>query len=561
MKKIVQLIDNFVYRFWMLFLMVILGASVVTKAMYNMNDSPYFVNTQGIDLILIFVAVIFYLFIFKKRRFIEEKIPMIALVALFGIIAASFVLLIPIQPISDPIHIVQGALMFAKGDIEGVMASDYLQYIVKNLRVAMFYSIFILPLPKTVISLRMVNVGFYLLTALFAGKTCKNLYADYEKTGFICVASFLPLIFYCNQVYFDLPVLCAGTIALYFYTKDKKVMNLILAALFVTIATYLRVLGGLFAVAMVVDYVFHSIQNKRTVKRKRTWQSILVMVVAVLIIVAVVFIGVNWVGNHLFRREGATGESIWTLFWMGINEPEFGMMHNEGYEGQKTFLDFWELLISRDLTQNLKLFGRKIMWTWTQGTYQCQRYGFGYDVENISGKFIYETPFTHLFPNTGRMIPATLIALCRAQYMALMLLSLVALIKMVGEKSFDKYRVIVYLFFGTFLILILYEMKSRYVLHLSSMMCVIALLGMQSVEECGYSVINWRERNRKTLNRYGTTAIVILLIIGIVYTVIVRQERLERALGAHMETIKSTAFYKPTEYEIKEKFYGTYSRS
>lgn len=115
MKKIVQLIDNFVYRFWMLFLMVILGASVVTKAMYNMNDSPYFVNTQGIDLILIFVAVIFYLFIFKKRRFIEEKIPMIALVALFGIIAASFVLLIPIQPISDPIHIVQGALMFAKG--------------------------------------------------------------------------------------------------------------------------------------------------------------------------------------------------------------------------------------------------------------------------------------------------------------------------------------------------------------------------------------------------------------------------------------------------------------
>ncbi len=186
--------------------------------------------------------------------------------------------------------------------------------------------------------------------------------------------------------------------------------------------------------------------------------------------------------NTFFRAEGARNESIWNLFCMGINEYEFGFMHNEILtEDPQEFKDFYELLSSRTAEQNINLFGKKIFWTWSQGTYQAQRYAFGSDSDNVLDKFLYKTPVTAIFLKDQQPIRQFINMFCRAQYFALFFLMIIGLWKMdISDRN--KYRPFIYLMFGTFLILIFYEMKSRYVLHCMISMCVMAFYGLQCIK-------------------------------------------------------------------------------
>ena len=479
MKKIISTIDSLVYRFWLFFLIVLFSVSLVAKAMYNMNDSPYFVWTRGIDIILIVVIIVLYCMLFKKADWIEKNIPYWGLIVFFGAIAISFVLLLPIYPISDMKYVSDGTLMLAKGDIAGIKETDYLQSIVYNLKVSAFYALFVSFLPKTVISIRLVNVALYILTFVATGKICKNIFNKFEKTGVIITASVIPLIAFTNNIYFDLPVLCLGSWALYFYTRNKNLKNMIISAVFLGITANLRISAYVFAIAIVIDFVFSSIKNNR-MKEKRT---LLCLILFIAIVLVIPYLG-DVIVKHFFRTEESENVSIWPLFWMGINEPEFGMMHNEYAEyTQMRFHDFWSLLTSRSFKQNCEIFGKKILWMWTQGTYQCQRYGFGYDMDDPSLKYIYQTFLTGAFMKSTYIIPATIIVVARAQYMALFFLMMVGIAHIVKNKEYDKYRTFTYLFFGTFLILILYEMKARYVFHLLTLMIVFAVLGLKSLQE------------------------------------------------------------------------------
>ncbi|MCI8507803.1 MAG: hypothetical protein HFJ06_04470 [Lachnospiraceae bacterium] len=194
--------------------------------------------------------------------------------------------------------------------------------------------------------------------------------------------------------------------------------------------------------------------------------------------------------NRYFRAEDASEESIWTLFWMGINEEEFSMMHNEIFDGKRTFEGFYTLLMSRDVKRNIKLFGRKILWTWSQGTYQAQRYGFGGDAGSVQEKFEYETPFTRFFLNNEQFAPRLANSAIRAQYMAFFFFMILGMFGM-DEEDRKKYRIFIYLCFGTFLILVFYEMKSRYVLH-----CLIAMLvlGLRGMEHCSLKLQKFQIR-------------------------------------------------------------------
>ena len=189
----------------------------------------------------------------------------------------------------------------------------------------------------------------------------------------------------------------------------------------------------------------------------------------------------NCVVNENFRIENAEDESIWTLFWMGINEEKFGFMNGKVASGKKSFNDFYELLISRNVKQNVRLFGRKILWTWSQGTYQAQRYGFGED-RTVLEKYGYETPLTGVLMSDFSFLRKFINAFCRAQYMSLFFFMILGLLSIRKDKeTIDKYRMMVYLMFGTFLVLTFYEMKSRYVMHCLIPMMLIAIEGMNNL--------------------------------------------------------------------------------
>ncbi len=476
MDRLIAWLDMVVSKFWIGFCCIIFCCALFVKAMYNMADYPYFILNTAVDIFLLLILIGGYLFLFKNMEVIERKISYPVLFIIFGLIGILFVVLLPIRPFSDMQFVTEGALLFAKRDIAGILSSGYLQYITKNLKVALFYGIFDMILPKNVVALRIINVILYLLIAYLSGRIAQNLGYKYPKGIFILVASFIPLILYCNHVYFDFPtyVLCLS--AVYFYTKNKgNWKNVLLTAIFLGLGCCMRVLAFIFVIAILMDYIFTS-GKELFVNRGRK----LILVIAFAVIVMAIPKTCDIAVNKYFRAEDASNESIWTLFWMGINEEEFGMMHNEIFDGERTFEEFYTLLMSRNVKQNIKLFGRKILWTWSQGTYQAQRYGFGGDAGSVQEKFEYETPLTSFFLNNEQTAPRLVNSVMRAQYMALFFFMIMGILGM-KEEDRKKYRIFIYLCFGTFLILVFYEMKSRYVLH-----CLIAMivLGLRGAEYC-----------------------------------------------------------------------------
>lgn len=482
MNKFVKLIDCIVRKFWLFFCICVFLLALFVKARYSFLDYPYFGRNSIFDILLLIMCLFVYWGIFYYSEKIEDKIKYWMLWVLFGIIAILFVILVPLKPFSDMKYVAEGALLFGKRDIGSIMASRYLQSITKNMKVSLFYSIFLFILPKNVISLKIINVFFYLLISQFISMIVANLGFNRSKTVFIVIGSFLPLILYCNHIYFDLPTLLMCSMAVYFYTSKYCLRNMILCAVCLGIGSSLRVLALLLLVAITVDFVFKNKKQLFTNKCKK-----------LIVIIAVIIIGVgipticDKVIDSFFRVENAHNESIWTLFWMGINEEEFGFMHNEIWSGKKTFSDFYELLVSRDVEQNCKLFGRKIFWEWSQGTYQAQRYAFGAEIfgksnEEQLAKFQYVTPVTQFFLNDGQIIRRIINSLCRAQYLALFLFMIIGMFNMKDDEM-EQYRMFIYLMFGTFLVLFFYELKSRYVLHCLIPMVVLALWGCERVSK------------------------------------------------------------------------------
>lgn len=474
--NIIKNIDLTVSRFWFVFDIVLLIGALFIKAQYDFMDFPYFTWNGVVD-ILIFIAILLsYILLYKNREWVEKKIPYGLLICLFGVLGTLYVFLVPIKPFSDMSYVTEGALLFADGDIEGILNSSYLQVITKNLKVSMFYGFLGILLPKSMFSLRVINVILYLLIAHFMGLIAKNYNFKHQKFVFIIVATYIPLLLYCNHIYFDLPVLCMCSIATYFYTKEKNIKNMAVAGVALGIACTLRVLAYLFLIAMLIDYVFKFKKELLCEKGKK---------LLILLMFASIVLGVpkltDGVMNYYFRAEGAGNESIWTLFWMGINEEEFGFMHNEILTEDKSFDDFYDLLTSRNAEQNIKLFGRKVFWEWTQGTYQAQRYAFSIDAVDYREKFEYETPVTKYFMQDNQKTRQLINSCMRAQYMAFWLLMTVSLYKMNKDER-ERYRMFIYLMFGTFLILFFYEMKSRYVMHCFIPMLILAIRGLSIIE-------------------------------------------------------------------------------
>lgn len=477
MNKIVKWVDIFVIKFWFVFSIIVFLVSLVIKAQYHMADYPYFKWNSVVDIALLLFLIVCYYVLYRYADKIENRVNYLGLWIFFGLMGVLYVLLIPLKPFSDMSYVSEGALLFARGNIDGVLASDYLQMITKNLKVSMFYGILGLFLPKNVLSFRIINVFLYLLICHFLSKTSKNMGYRYTKIIFVFVASYLPLLMYCNHVYYDLPVIFLCTLAVYFYTKERNWKNVLIAAVALGIACSLRVLAFLFVIAIAVDYVFF---YKKELFAKHCRKLIILCIFGA--IVGGIPKSCDIIVNHHFRIEGAEDESIWTLFWMGINEEEFGFMHNEIADGTKNFSDFYNLLISRNMAQNVKLFGRKIFWEWSQGTYQAQRYSFGLDATAALDKFEYETPITRYLMRDEQKGRQLINSFCRAQYLVWFFFMILGMRKM-REVDRDRYRMLVYLMLGTFLILIFYELKSRYVMHCMIPMVMLAVRGLERSKE------------------------------------------------------------------------------
>lgn len=453
-------------------LTIILAAALVVKAMYSFDDSPYFKYTDlydGVSWILVIVAGVF---IYRKREWLQEHMNYKMCFVLFTLAAIAYVCLIPLTPFSDMGGVYRGAVRFSRFQWQELLSDPYWNMFPGNLKLSVFWGLLLIPLPKHLLTLKILNILMIYGIIYFTAKLAEVYKVKYYNMVYLAGLLFLPIFLYANHVYFDMPFILLSTLALYL---NKRYDNIVLTLLVVGCAAFLRKTALVFLVAVCIVYIFEkweSIQSRQGLK-----------------LVGKLFLGIG-LFMILYKVPGKLISSAfiegnfktypgWNQIYIGLNEEEFGFMDGD-FSYNRTGQDVLDRIEEYGPMRLTKILTKKTFWLWSQGTYQAQRYAFGSDTLNGLDKFEYETFLTEHLLHDSQLLRKFLNSFMRAEYLLLFALMILSMWK---TKCYEDFRIFYYLIIATFLMLLLWELKSRYILPLMPLMLIMAGDGIEIVEK------------------------------------------------------------------------------
>lgn len=471
--KIEWLMDSVSRNVLKVVFLIILVASLAIKAMYSFADAPYFENNNWIDWLMAIGAAVFYGIIIIKRDWIQEKINYKYCFMAFILMAVIYIILVPLIPFSDMAAIYKGAVDFSTFNFKALLENDYWSVFPGNILLAAFWGILLIPLPKCLLTVKVVNALLVYIIAMLTRKVAKELGVKYYNLAYIVVLTFLPLFIYINHVYFDLPVIVLCMCAVYLYVKQH---NIIGSFILLGIGRYLRQSVSIFMLAIFIVEL-------NNIRKKENGNNIKKELLKVICALAI-FLGIGHGFSKLMYNEIYNGKDIkaypaWNQIYIGINEAEFGFMDGD-FSYDRSLDDIIERVEAYGPKRMAKILTKKTFWLWSQGTYQAERYGFGNDVVNPEDKFEYETIVTGHLLNSGQILRKVLNSLMRAQYLFLFAGMIYTFWK---ERDMDKYRLFYYIIFATFLSMLFYELKSRYILQLAPLMVIFAIRSITKIDK------------------------------------------------------------------------------
>lgn len=467
MEKIVtwieKMMDYIARNILIVFFSFMFVVGLIIKAMYNFDDSPYFEFTTAYDVVAFVIVSGLMFHIYKNRVWIQNHVNYKICFVLFAIISGLYIWQVPLSPFSDMRAVMEGAIDFAKFDWEGLLSDEYWNVFPGNIVLAVFWGIILIPFPKTMVTLKILNAVMLYIAIALTRELAREYKVKYYNVVYILMLTFSPMFFYINMVYFDIPVLLLSLLSLYIYKKDK---NLVLSFAIIAIPCFLRQSGKIFLAAMVILYIY---DNKDMWKNKGWIKKIGILLVS-FIIYTMIYKGITGVVYDNFIKDNFKYYPSWNIYYMAINEEEFGFQDNN-FSYDRTAQDVIDRVEEYGPVRLTKILAKKTFWLWTQGTYQAQRYAFGDDVANVLDKFEYETFMTKYLLNDQQVVRKALNAFMRAQYYAMFGLMILTMWK---KKNTERFRMFYYIIIATFLAMLIYELKSRYIFHLSPLMIIMA---------------------------------------------------------------------------------------
>lgn len=450
---------------------IIFVVALFIKAMYSFDDSPYFTHTDIYDIISFALVAIAFVLIYKWREWLQSHINYKLCFVVFMFVAIAYVCLVPLTPFSDMGGVYRGAISFSKFEWDEMLSDEYWTVFPGNLRLSVFWGILLLPLPKTLLSLKILNILMIYGVIYCTRKLAEVYQVKYYNMVYIFGLLFLPLLLYANHVYFDIPLIFLGTLALWL---NKKYDNIILTCAVLGCARFLRTNVSIFLLAVIIVYVFRHWKVLKNLKSKKFILKMGKLLLGILLFFSLYKIPSTLIENA-FIKDNFQSYPGWNQIYIGLNEKEFGFMDGD-FSYDRSGQDVLDRLQEYGPVRVTKILLKKTFWLWSQGTYQAQRYAFGNDVSDGAEKFEYETGLTDFLLNDNQVFRKFLNSFMRAEYLLLFGLMIISLYK---NRKKEEFRLFYYVIMGTFLILLVYELKSRYILSLLPLMLVMAGDGME----------------------------------------------------------------------------------
>lgn len=504
-----------------LFIALFIVSSFFFRAQYSYSlygDRPVLEGQQPLVFLLWIVIVLGLGFVlFKLSRRLEKYsrakvIP--AVLLLSGMMQTVIIFLFTRMPTDDSQTVLSlaWAMLYDK-DYSSFQSGGYLYMFPFNFSIVLYLKTLLLLFPDNYLVIKGFNILFTLVTTLVIYLLGQELSPQPRRRNYgllVVAATYVPALFMSNFIYNDGIATALLTSALYFavrFIRSRTMKDILFAAVLLTLGNYFRSIGVIVLIAIVLGLLL----NVRAVGVKKAIASIGIMVL--------LFNVPGWIQNAALEEKGIVDESpssnsapVYMWLNMGINLETLGFWDDResyniyqqeaGYNKAESVELFKASIRSKlsgaTLTELAEMYYKKLIWTWTEGTYQMERYGIGNEGGAsftggrggmVMGSYSYSTAASRLFEGASVYRSSLLWALYVQNFLMYGLI-LIRLIQGLRTKRFAETPLLLVIlgFIGFYL---LWEIKSRYIYPVYPLLLVLSYLGFQDI----YVLLTGRRRS------------------------------------------------------------------
>lgn len=501
-------IKKSIYLIYIFFIAIFIASSFFIRAEYNYlvyGDKPVLQRQNIVIFIMIILmlallSLAFYHVCLKINKYDKKIIIPITLFVSFAIqIAIIFAL--PRLPTDDSQTVVSLALdMLYKNDYSTFKQGGYLFMFPYNFSVVLYLKTLLFIFPDNYLVIKIFNILFSLVTTLMIYLIYKEINYKSKENDYgvlIFAATYIPALLMCNFIYNDVIAVAFLITSIYFvikFVKEKSIKYLIVASIALSIGNYFRSIGVIVFIASLIYFGL----NIKEIGIKKTAAAFCIM--AMLLNIP------SYAQNTILQATHAVSESVnknsapvYMWLHMGINKDKLGfwddfqsynIYQRDGSYNKEKSAELFKKAIEKKLSSiSLKdlssMYYKKIIWTWTEGTYQVERYGIG--VQNsrdqgqkmgmVMGGYSYDTFATELFKGASKYRSGLLWIL----YVMNFLMYCFIFIRLISGIKVKKYEEVflILIILGFIGFYVLWEIKSRYIYPVYPLLIILSYMGFK----------------------------------------------------------------------------------
>lgn len=504
-----ELMKKTIYLILIFFIGLFIGSSFFIRAEYNsfLYGDNLILQKQntGIFILLIVLlilsSIVLYGISLKLHKYSKGTVISITLLFSFAIQIA-IIFAFTKLPTADSQTVLSLALnMLYNNDYSSFQTGGYLYMFPFNFSTVLYLKTLLFIFPDNYLVIKIFNILFTLITTLMIYLIYKEVNYKSKENDYgvlIFAATYIPSLFMSNYIYNDIIGTAFLTSAMYFlikFVKEQSINYVIISSILLLIGNYFRSIGVIILIASVI-YILLSIKK---IGIKKVMTSFCVL--------ALLFNIPSWTQNAALQATNIVNEPvnensapIYMWLHMGINKEKFGFWDNRqsyniyqvqgDYNKEKSTelfkKEIEDKLSSSTFSDLIQMYYKKIVWTWTEGTYQIETYGIGNGSSNskqkmggIESGYSYTTFATDLFKGNSKY-RSGLLWIAYVMNFLMYCFIFIRLISGIKSKRFDEvFLILVILGFIGFYIL--WEIKSRYIYPVYPLLIVLSYMGFKDV--------------------------------------------------------------------------------
>jgi hypothetical protein len=507
-----ELIKKTIYLIFIFFIGLFIVSSFFIRAKYNnflYGDKPILQNQKlGIFILLIVLLILLSIVLYKLcLKFNKYSKKMVILITLLFSLAIQIVIIFLFTklPTADSQTVLSLAInMLYKNDYFTFQTGGYLYMFPFNFSTVLYLKTLLAIFPNNYLVIKIFNILFTLVITLMIYFIYKEINYKSKENDYgvlIFAATYIPSLFMSNYIYNDIIATAFLTTAIYFlikFVKKKSIKYIIFSSILLSIGNYFRNIG----VIVLIAGVIYILLNMREIRMKRVITSFCVL--------GVLFNIPSWTQNTFLQENHIVDESvsknsapIYMWLNMGMNEDTIGYWDNmksyniyqrqADYNKEKSTelfkAEIENKLSSMGFSGLAKMYYEKIIWTWTEGTYQIETFGIGNESSSsnarmgrVESAYSYTTFATDLFKGDS-VYRSGLLWILYVMNFLMYCFIFIRLISGMKSKRFDEvFLILVILGFIGFYIL--WEVKSRYIYPVYPLLIVLSYMGFKDAYDC-----------------------------------------------------------------------------